>query len=267
MVTQALGSLASPQALSQHRASPATMGACPSQPTRPSCGDPGLRQPSPGRGGACQPRADGGGPACVHEPSGHTTSQASGRGGGKGGSRGATQPLSPSPPATLVRLGWPSLAQDTAQLPWPCSPRAHPTARPLPRLWVRTKRPPGQPAPSAAPFCLWHWAGGLALPSAHCSPRSPLHGEDSRCLSRWPLCWGPPGALRGRQQPGVAGIWHPVEQGAQPLAGRSLGCRPVSGPCLQLVSGSLLWVTVPSVCPSQPHYTEGPPPPQDRGNP
>lgn len=128
MVTQALGSLASPHALSQHRTGLATMGAYPSQPTHSSCGDPGLRQPSPGRGGACQPRADGGGPVCVHElisgvcsytcvyePSGHTKSQASGRGGRRGGSPGAMQPLSHSPPATLVRRGWPSLAQDTAQ--------------------------------------------------------------------------------------------------------------------------------------------------------
>lgn len=51
----------------------------------------------------------------VHEPSAHTKSQASGRGGRKGGSPGAMQPLSHSPLATLVRRGWPSLAQDTAQ--------------------------------------------------------------------------------------------------------------------------------------------------------
>lgn len=213
---------------------------------------------------------------CVRDPSGHTKRQALGGGGRKGGSRGAL--CSPSPtvhPAHLPpwykapTLGSSGLSQDTAHPTWPRSPRAHPTPRPFPWLRTRVRAASWSAGTEGSPLLplALGWRPGLDHGPLQLSQPPPRRGHPlSQQMST--MLGIPPGVLLGRKQPSFAGICHAVCS-RDPRAGPAT-CGPLlraSAQGCRLGSGSLLWATVPSVCPSKPHYTEGPHPPQDYGKP
>lgn len=203
----------------------------------------------------------------MHQPIWAHRDQALGRGGGKGAFEGphAAPPPQPARPPWLHQA-WPRtplsphLALSCIQAPSPGSGQE--------QEWTQS-----QLAPRAAPSCLWHWAGGLALTevqrSPHTAARAPAASADVRRAvhpggpagqAAGPICWHLPSCV----QQGPQGRPRHV-QALSRTSGQ--GCPPGSGPASGCVSGSLLWVAQYLVCAQRSLTTQGPPPPQDRGEP